>query len=401
MVTPKNNRKRFVLFGLIICLSIVVLLGLQNRPTSESISESQLKNRLSQLEEMNNKKEYSEIYESFVSPKQKKVFNSYTPSYKLYYIESLKKFYQQKNDFNIKFKIDNVIVSNQKAWVERSLNNFLDKSTVEWYMEDGIWYTTQEQPLCIRELPYNVSSAIVGKDKEIDSKSGVEVIWQIECGMFPIYFREPPIKTIAETISVAERARTVKDIEVALNKYPSDLLKKHLRKVYLLGSLKNFGVNYGGTNAMKNIYIVSRSTDEGYTDKYIEQMFHHEFSSILLAENDTYYNKATTTWNNPIWNGLNKSSFKYGTGGYQEIKEGKSNQNFNRYYLDRGFLNQYSMSSAENDFNEIAMNIFYGSEEFWKIVDNNPIINKKVQFFISFYHKLDPTFTEIYFRQLN
>ncbi|MFA6250407.1 MAG: hypothetical protein WC686_02755 [Candidatus Shapirobacteria bacterium] len=373
------------------------------------ILDKQVRSRISQLEKLSNEKEYGEIYEEFFSPSQKGVFVSYTPIYKDIYIQSLDDYYRDHNVF-IEFDVGNISIIDNKAYVTRSLKTCYDKSCsqlfaderseVEWYLEDGAWYTTQEQPLCVRESPYNTSTGKEGVTKKVDPVSGVEIIWKIECGMFPIYFSEPPISTEVVEIAPTEVSRMVTSVERAMDKLPKSTVKKYLDKIYLLGSLRNFGVGYGGTNVWKNIYLANEGLDMGYTDEYIEQMFHHEFSSILLAENDPYYNRSETKWDNPTWNLFNDPDFSYGTGGYNEIKEKSADQEFDQFFIDKGFLNQYSTSSAENDFNEIAMNIFTGSDEFWKIVDTNKIIGDKVKFFIDFYYKIDPVFTEEYFRSM-
>jgi hypothetical protein len=55
----------------------------------------------------------------------------------------------------------------------------------------------------------------------------------------------------------------------------------------------------------------------------------------------------------------------------------------------------------ENDINTFAQNIFSPSENFWKIADGYLRIKKKVKILIDFYNKIDPMFTEDYFRRLS
>ncbi len=407
----------FLAFMLIPLFLIIVAIAIQipynfNAPPVLPSTGSQkvaLQKRVSLLNEMINKGQLSDIYDTFVSLDTKKEYESYYPDYKNYFLQIMNEYYSHKRIVKTNLAINSITIRNNEGFVDRSVDycysddcqqKLHDNAVIKWVYESNNWYTTQEQPLCIRESPFNSSSSIEGVNKVILNTNGIEINWNIECDMFPVYFLVPPINTNVAPLSNSDVYRSKRVIEDALQKYPVNLLKNHLKRVYLLDSLQNFGVNYGGTNALRTIYITNSGVDNGYSDDYIEQMFHHEFSSMLLRDLDKYYDHSTTTWNNPTWASFNDKSFKYGTGGIEETRQGKNSQQFDSYYLKQGFLNQYSTSSMENDFNEVVMNMFVGSKEFWHIVDTNQKIRQKVDFVIRFYQSLDPKFTETYFRSL-
>ena len=64
-------------------------------------------------------------------------------------------------------------------------------------------------------------------------------------------------------------------------------------------------------------------------------------------------------------------------------------------YFD-GFLNVYSHTSFENDFNEYSAMIFTYPEKFKKIMNKYPRVRGKFLIWMDFYNKINPVFTEEY-----
>ena len=176
-------------------------------------------------------------------------------------------------------------------------------------------------------------------------------------------------------------------------KYPAHVLKENLHTIYAFNSLNFYGLPYGGTFSVskKTVYITD-DTSLNVKDQCIESFFHHEFSSILLRKHPCFISKRT-------WKSNNQLDFHYGKGGLEAIREGNSSMEYDSILNEKGFLNKYSQSSLEEDMNVFAQNIFAGGPGFWKIVDHYDKIKAKALLIISFYHKIDPVFTEKYFRQ--
>ncbi|MEI6532592.1 MAG: hypothetical protein WCO06_02005 [Candidatus Roizmanbacteria bacterium] len=383
--------------------------------TSTLADEKSLKIQAQKLIELSNENNYEEIYLNFMSSNIKKIYSEYidphsnSDPYKYSYLETIRNYYKTTNIQSSNIKIHSIKIEDAIGYIKRTLticydklckNNSTDTSTVPWIFEQGQWRTSQEQPICIRKPPYNTSTLSNSQKRIRDAKTQVEIVWQVECDMFPLYFFLEPINSQVTPLANSEIKRSIEILQKTFQKYPSLVLKKYLQKVYLVKSLTNFGASYGGTNVARNIYLANNGVAKGYTDLYIEQMFHHEFSSILLAYIDTSYDRSTTSWKNSTWTSFNKNDFKYGTGGYNEINSGTASQDFETKYQKNGFLNQYSTTSMENDFNEIVMNLFVNSKDFWIVVDKNPILTKKASFVINFYHSIDPQFTEEFFRNM-
>jgi len=189
---------------------------------------------------------------------------------------------------------------------------------------------------------------------------------------------------------LSEVDRSYKILERGIKKYPKKLLKENVTKIFVMDRLTFHGIYVGGSYAIKTLYITNQGISEGYSDLYVESLFHRELSSVLLLNLPEYFDKTK-------WLGINDEKFSYGTGGVEEIRNKKSSEKFDATLNSQGFLNEYAMSSYENDFNSIVGCLFIGDYRFWEIVAKYPKIEMKLNVVIDFYAKLDPIFTKEYF----
>jgi hypothetical protein len=156
-----------------------------------------------------------------------------------------------------------------------------------------------------------------------------------------------------------------------------------------------YKVDYGGTNSADAVYLTDDGEKNGYNDLYLEQTFHHEFSSIL-------YRNYTSFLNERAWLAANPPGFDYidPENGVGAIRNNQSSQELDTALCKKGFLTQYSESGMENDLNTFAQHIFSPSPGFWDLVDNYPRIATKFNLLVLFYNSISPLFTEKYFRKL-
>lgn len=225
---------------------------------------------------------------------------------------------------------------------------------------------------------------------------GVHVESVYSLSIFPESWQGGSVNAEGEQISDHEMRRAQAIAIRGLKKYPAALLQYNLRAVYLLKSMKFFNVGYGGTNSSDAVYVTSNGVALGYTDAYIEQTFHHEFSSILYRN---YIRFLDTT----EWKRTNDLAFDYNDpeNGVGAIRNGRSSQVLDTALAKFGLLTEYAMSGIENDVNTMAQNLFLPDKNFWKIVDKYPRVYKKVSLLINFYNKLSAQFTEQYFRSFS
>jgi len=224
---------------------------------------------------------------------------------------------------------------------------------------------------------------------------GVAIRFTYSASIFPESWQAAPISAQGEQLSELEMQRCKLIMIKALDKYPVGALRNELKGVYFLKSMKFYDVGYGGTNSTDMLYLTDEGATLGYTDFYIEQTFHHEYSSILYRNHPSYFDE--TNWIKANIPGFDYNDPENGVGA---IRNNESSQTLDTVLCKKGFLTQYSLSGMENDINTFAQNMFYPTSRFWEIVDQYPRVNEKMKLFVAFYNKIDPLFTEEYFRTL-
>jgi len=222
---------------------------------------------------------------------------------------------------------------------------------------------------------------------------GIDILFDTEPRMFPAGWYCKRIGAEAISLPKENRTEAMDILNKAIAKYPEDVLFVYLRKVYVLKSLGFYGVPYGGTNTKDVIYLTYDDTNLERTAEYVEGVFHHEFSSVLLRRFSKYIDKKA-------WESINPVTFSYGKGGVEAIKRGEASMDYDYTLVEDGFVNKYSQSAFEEDINVFSQNLFSGGEQFWFIVDTFYKIRDKARLTIDFYHQIDPQFTEEYFRAL-
>ena len=199
--------------------------------------------------------------------------------------------------------------------------------------------------------------------------------------IFPSEWQSDKIQAKA-TIAHNERSYALNELEKALGKYPKDF-DTRLKNVFLLGNFLYMGQKYPAAHSDENIYIGIRHNNE------VEKSFHREFFEILLKNNGANFN--SEEWKNlAVTN--RKHDDAYTTNNIFSAEQ------LNPLLFGEGFLSNYSLTGWENDVAVYAENLFAGGREFWKIVNQYPLIRKKTMLVIKFYHSLNPVYTENWFR---
>jgi len=133
---------------------------------------------------------------------------------------------------------------------------------------------------------------------------GISVVFDYSRSIFPVLWHDSPISAMGEPIPPEERERSKAILKLALDKYPELALTRDLKNVYFLKTMKFYDVAYGGTNSNDALYLTNNGKANGYTDLYLEQTFHHEYSSILFRNHPSYLNER-------LWLKANTSDFAY------------------------------------------------------------------------------------------
>jgi hypothetical protein len=225
-----------------------------------------------------------------------------------------------------------------------------------------------------------------------DPRTSIPIVFVDDGDVFPSSWYGGSTNGKFEDLDTSEIKRSREIILRAFEKYPAQVLTKNLRKVFVFKSLEFFGQGYGGTNSNDVVYVANSGKDDGYSDEYVESVFHAEFSSILLRKYPTYFQEQK-------WRACNGDDVVYGNSGVDALRTGKTGQDFLSELNEQGILDEYSLSDIENDFNCYAKNLFNPKPGFWEIVDTYPRVKSKVLLIVAFYSKLDPAIDERWFRK--
>lgn len=222
---------------------------------------------------------------------------------------------------------------------------------------------------------------------------------------------ESPIEATIEPLQSELHDRAGNILKAALEKYPIKIRERFLEGIFVVGSLRFYDVGYGGTYMAnsRRIVLVYRETFEA---RGFEQRFHHEFSSLLLKQNEDLFE-------NERWSSANEASFVYRAAGVVEVQMGDRSEatkvlaaeqkktggsgssllQLDPGLMKGGFLTPYNQVSVEQDLNETAAHLFT-NPELWELCHLYPRLDQKVDVLIDFYRRIDQSMDRLYFRKL-
>ncbi len=183
----------------------------------------------------------------------------------------------------------------------------------------------------------------------------------------------------------------------AMDSYPSWLLQRNLRCVYVLRSVHVYGTPAAGTNSRDCVYLrlqprslaLARADLAQAFRADLVQAFHHEFSSTLLRNYGDMFPKAK-------WYQVNPAGFRYanqGVGG----AAGRTARDTDPQLVRQGFVNAYCQTTLENDFNTVAARLFLQDNKFKEAMSTSPKLAAKARMVIEFYRSIDPFYTGQFF----
>jgi hypothetical protein len=168
----------------------------------------------------------------------------------------------------------------------------------------------------------------------------------------------------------------------ALAKYPNPLLRKYLEAVFIAGKLKVFDTEIGGTYAYRWIYIsVDPSPYIDSSPQWCEKVLHHELSSLFMH---------STLFPTYKWEAVNKSDFSYFSDPIEVARYIRRNPTKAPEWHSAGFVDDYGMTSLENDLNTYAELAMTDPEKLKQLADQYPRIRAKTQILSEFYSRLAP-----------
>ena len=227
----------------------------------------------------------------------------------------------------------------------------------------------------------------------------------------PKSWTEAPIDARIEPLREELHEKATGILRTALEKYPVKVRERFLEGIFVVGSLKFYDVAYGGTYMTngRRIILVYRETFEA---RGFEQRLHHEFSSLLLKQNENLFESKR-------WTAANEPSFTYRAAGIVEEQTGDRSEatkvlaaeqkktggsgssllQLDPDLMKGGFLTPYNRVSIEQDLNETAAHLFT-NPDLWELCRLYPRLDQKVDVLIDFYRHLDDSMDRLYFRKM-
>ena len=227
----------------------------------------------------------------------------------------------------------------------------------------------------------------------------------------PKSWTEDPINGSIKPLDQKLRLAVLGILEAALAKYPENVRQRFLGGVSVVGSLRFYDVSYGGTYMSngRHIVLVYR---ENFDSRGFEQRLHHEFSSLLLKQNQDLFDATR-------WSEANDPSFRYRAPGIVEEYEGDRSEatrvlaaeqektggsgssllEVDLALMESGFLTPYNQVSIEQDLNETTAHLFT-NPDVWDYCRRFPRIDQKIDVLIDFFRRVDPKMDRLYFRRL-
>ena len=194
-----------------------------------------------------------------------------------------------------------------------------------------------------------------------------------------LYAKQPFTIGVDNNINCFNSEKKVLDkkykiIQQNLNRYNQKFLKKiNLKYIVLCEDLSISKINTAGIpdNVMKTLIL-----DIKFNEKYFERVIHHEVFHII---NDSY----KEIFDEKVWSNFNNKNFKYA-----ECSTCTDKLGLDTYSNTGGFFTEYSQSTASEDMAEVFSHLMIGSD----LNNNDPILNKKIQFIKTNLLKIDENF---------
>ena len=194
-----------------------------------------------------------------------------------------------------------------------------------------------------------------------------------------LYAKQPFTIGIDNNINCFNSEKKILDkkykiIQKNLNKYNQKFLKKiNLKYIVLCEDLSISKINTAGIpdNVMKTLIL-----DIKFNEKYFERVIHHEIFHII---NDSF----KEIFDEKVWSNFNVKNFRYA-----ECSTCTDKLGLDTYSKTDGFFTEYSQSTASEDMAEVFSHLMIGSD----LSNDDPILNKKIQFIKTNLLKIDENF---------
>ena len=224
---------------------------------------------------------------------------------------------------------------------------------------------------------------------ELQSRFGVGITYQPADGLLPSVWRQAPYSGRVEPVRKRDLMRLLNVLNSGFNLYPRPVLDSSLDEIRVVRSLELFGAQYAGTTLGQNMFMTADSRAEGYDERRLALIFHHEFSSILMRK----YGFDASAW---IATNLEPLPYAKSPEEILAAIENDAEIMGSPELYRRGLLAAYGLASPEDDANLYAELVFADPRTMRQLVKEYTAIRRKYRFLRDFYLKIDPGFKVVF-----
>jgi len=238
----------------------------------------------------------------------------------------------------------------------------------------GLTRSLHDREVQVRQGAARALNLAAGKDPELLAqviRNGYGVM-VLDGGRNPRVLQE--VAGVADSLSREGYARALGLLLEALSRYPVKVIKGRMKKIVLVRTLTIGQVRYGGTVSGNTLYLAAG----GLANCLLIQMFHHEFSSILLRG---------AAFPGEKWSACNPTSFAYDQGGMQAILTGRIGEGTTHLH-HQGFFRPYAQADLEEDFNVFSEMVLTYPFLARTLIDLNPRLEAKWRVWNGFFQSL-------------
>ena len=168
-------------------------------------------------------------------------------------------------------------------------------------------------------------------------------------------------------------------IEKNFNKYKSDFLKKINLKYIVM--CENLSVSEINTAGVPNYKMKTLIIDLNFNEIFFERVIHHEVFHIIY---DSYKKEKLDN----EWKNINDSKFEYA-----KCSTCSKRLNLSLIEKSKGFVTEYSMSTASEDMAEVFSFLMVSKKKIEKQSLKDPILKDKISFIKKYILEIDNNFT--------
>ena len=168
-------------------------------------------------------------------------------------------------------------------------------------------------------------------------------------------------------------------IEKNFNKYKADFLKKINLKYIVM--CENLSVSEINTAGVPNYKMKTLIIDLNFNEIFFERVMHHEVFHIIY---DSYKKEKLDN----EWKNINDSKFEYA-----KCSTCSKRLNLSLIEKSKGFVTEYSMSTASEDMAEVFSFLMVNKKKIEKQSLKDPILKDKISFIKKYILEIDNNFT--------